>query len=48
LKFNGIHQLLVSADGINILGENTNVTRKSTKALTGPSEVGQDVNVEKT
>jgi hypothetical protein len=38
LKLNGTHQLLVCADGINLLGNNMHVTKKITGALFGASK----------
>jgi hypothetical protein len=47
LKLNGTHQLLVYADGLNLLGDNRD-TIKSTETLTDASkEVGLEVNAEK-
>jgi len=49
LKLNGTHQLLVYADGINILGGCVNTPQKNTEALIGASkESGLAVNAEKT
>jgi hypothetical protein len=49
LKLNGIHQLLPYDDDVNILEENTDTTKKNTKALLDASkEVGLEVNPEKT
>jgi hypothetical protein len=45
----GIHQLLVYADNVNLLGLNINTLKKSTEALLGAKrEVGLEVNTEKT
>jgi hypothetical protein len=49
LKFNGIHQLLVYADDVNLLGDNINAIKKNMETLIDASkEVGLDVNTEKT
>jgi len=49
LKLSGIHQLLVYADDVNILGESIHTIRKYTIALVFASkEIGLEVNVEKT
>jgi hypothetical protein len=43
------HQLLVSADDVNLLGDNTDIIKKSAETLTDASkEVGLEVNTEKT
>jgi hypothetical protein len=44
LKLNGIHQLLVCADGVNLLGDNIDTIKKYTHALIDASkEVGLEV-----
>jgi hypothetical protein len=49
LKFNGTHQLLAYADDINIMGENTDIIKKNTKASLDASKViSVEVNQEKT
>jgi hypothetical protein len=49
LKLNGTHQLLVSADYVNLLGDIIDIIKKSTETLIDAGkEVGLDVNVEKT
>jgi hypothetical protein len=49
LQLNGTHQLLVYADGVNILGGRIHTIRKYATALVSASkETGLDVNVEKT
>jgi hypothetical protein len=48
LKLNGTHQLLVYADDINLLGDNTNIIKKNTGAITDASkDVALEVNTEK-
>jgi hypothetical protein len=48
LKLNGSHQLLVSVDDVNLLGDVTNNTKKNTVALIdGNKEVGLGVNTDK-
>jgi hypothetical protein len=49
LKLNGTHQLLVCADGMNLLGDNIDTIRKNTETLFDTNkEVGIEVNAEKT
>jgi hypothetical protein len=47
MKLNGRHQLLVYADDVNILGDNTDNIKKNTQTLIGASkEIGTEVNTE--
>ena len=49
LKLNGTHQLLVYADDVNLLGNNTGTIKKNTQTLTDTSkEVDLEVNTNKT
>jgi hypothetical protein len=49
LKLNGIHQLLVYADDVNLLGDNIDAIKKNMETLIDTSkEVGLEVNTEKT
>jgi hypothetical protein len=48
LKLNGTHQLLVYADDVNLLGDNTSTIKRNTETLIDSSkEVGLEVNAEK-
>jgi hypothetical protein len=49
LKLNATHQLLVYADDVNLLGDNTDTIKRNTQTLIDVSkEVGLEVNTEKT
>jgi hypothetical protein len=49
LKLNGTYQLLVYADDVNLLGDDTAIVKKNTETLIDASkEVGLEVNTEKT
>jgi hypothetical protein len=48
LKLNGTYQLLVYADDVNLLEDNTDNMKKNTETLTDAStEAGLETNVEK-
>ena len=48
LKLNGTHQLLVYADGVDILGGSVHIAKKNTDALEFASkEIGLEVNADK-
>jgi hypothetical protein len=49
LKLNGVHQLLVYADAMNVLGDNIDTVKKNMETLINISkQVGLEVNTEKT
>jgi hypothetical protein len=49
LKLNGIHQLLVYADDVNLLGNNKYTIKKTTEtSIDASTEFGLEVNTEKT
>jgi hypothetical protein len=49
LKLNGTHQLLVYADDVSLLGDDTAIVKKNIGTLIDASkEVGLEVNTEKT
>jgi hypothetical protein len=49
LKLNGTHQLLVYADDVNLLEDNTGTIKKNTETFIDASkEVSLEVNTEKT
>jgi hypothetical protein len=48
LKLNGTHQLLVYADDVNLLEDNTDTKKKKHRNYDASKEVGLEVNAEKT
>jgi hypothetical protein len=48
LKFNGTRQLLVSADGMNLLGDNIDTIKSTESLIDASKEVFLEVNTEKT
>jgi hypothetical protein len=49
LKLNGTHQLLISADDVNLLGDDIDTINSNTETVIDASkEVGIEVNTEKT
>jgi hypothetical protein len=49
LKFNGIHQLLIYADDVNILGGSVStIIKKSEVLVVACQETGLEVNADKT
>jgi hypothetical protein len=49
LKLNGTYKLLIYADDVNLLGDNTDTKQKNTETLTDASmDIGLEVNTEKT
>jgi hypothetical protein len=49
LKLDGVHQLLVYADDVTLMGDNTDTIKKNTERVTEASkEVGLEANTEKT
>jgi len=49
LKLNGTHQLLVYADGVNIMGGSVCTVKRNTEALIVASRaIGLEVNADKT
>jgi hypothetical protein len=48
LELNGAYQHLVCVDAVNLLGENTNITRKHTAQIDASKEVGPEVTAKET
>jgi hypothetical protein len=47
-ELNGAYHHLACVDAVNLLGENTNITRKHTPKLDASKEVGPEVTAEET
>jgi len=48
LKLNGTYQLLAYADDVNILGRSIHILKKNAKASVATTEIGMEVNADKT